>query len=215
MKRINVVGLAIVALFAMSVVLAGTASAKEAAKKDLTLKTSEGPLAAKAPIKAESTNLVFVTSAGNLECTSNSIEGEVKTNNATKDEGPINAESSTGSEEVEGKKGACKTTTPLGATLISTSELPWEAIFTDKGVNEVKGKKVTFTSTFSGGTVCVFEASKVKSSFTIGGALKLKTENQVFKINKKSSSSLCPKEGKLTGEWTVTSGGKTVETELT
>jgi hypothetical protein len=214
MKRISVVGLSIVALFAMSALLATSASAKEKPKKLLTMKTAKGPLAAGAALTASSSNLKFVTSAGNLECSSNIIEGEAKTNNATKDTGPIKGEKSTGSETVEGKSGACKTTTPLGATLISVNNLPWSDTFTDKGGNEVKGKKVSFTSTFAGGIVCIFEASKVKSSFTIGGPVKITTANQVFKASK-ASNGACPKEGKLSGEFSVTSGGETVESELT
>jgi hypothetical protein len=213
MKRISVIALTIAALFAMMAVLASGASA---AKKptNLTLKTAKGELASGANIKAESTNLVFTTSAGNLECSKNSIEGKVGSNSTKKDKGEIETESSTGSETVEGKSGACKTTTPLGSTIITTSHLPWEAIFTDKGVNEVKGKKVSFTSHFSGGIECTFEASKVKSTFNIGGATTITTSKQKFKLAK-GSNAACPKEGTLTGTWAVTSGGETVESELT
>ena len=62
-------------------------------------------------MKAESTNLVFETSAGNLECTSNTIEGTVGNNGAKKDAGNITAEKSSGGEP----GGLCKTTTPFGA----------------------------------------------------------------------------------------------------
>ena len=90
-------------------------------------------------------------------------------------------------------------------------------MFTSKGVNEAKGKKVAFVSTFpdAGGPKCTFEASKVKSSFTIGGPVVILTIKQKFKANKKVSSPQCPKEGTLTGDWTVTSGGETVTSELT
>ena len=214
MKRMSLLALGLASVLAMTVLLAGGASAKEAKKDLLTFKTAKGVLASGAKLKATSSNLIFVTSSGNLECSSNILEGEVKVNNAKKDTGPITAESSTGSETVEGKTGACKTTTVLGATLISTSHLPWEAVFTDKGQNEVKGKKVSFTATFGGGVKCTFEASKVKSSFGTSGPVVIKTTNQVFKAGK-GSNGLCPKSGKLSGEFTTTSSGETIEAELT
>ncbi len=214
MKRMSLLALGLVSVLAMTVLLAGGASAKEAKKDLVTFKTAKGVLPAGAKLKATSSNLIFVTSSGNLECSSNILEGEVAVNNAKKDKGPITAESSTGSETLEGKSGACKTTTPLGSTIISTSKLPWEAVFTDKGVSEVKGKKVTFTSLFASGVTCIFEASKVKSSFNTSGPVVIKTTNQVFKAGK-GSNGLCPKSGKLSGEFTTTSSGETIEAELT
>jgi len=206
MKRLSVVGLLVAALCLM---IAGTASAK--GPKNLTLSTAKGPLAAGANVKAESTNLIFETSAGNLECSTNIIEGTVGNNGAKKDKGSITKEESTGTEA----GGQCKTTTPFGPTTITTSNLPWEVIFTSKGANEVKAHKVSFTSTFGGGVACTFEASKVKSSFTIGGPLSLSTTKQKFKASKKISNPQCPKEGTLTGTWSVTSGSEVVSTELT
>ena len=141
------------------------------------------------------------------------IEGTVGNNDAKKDSGTVTAEKSSGGEP----GGLCKTTTPFGATEISVANLPWTDMFTSKGGNEVKGKKVSFTSTFpgAGGAKCTFEASKVKSSFTIGGPVQLLTSKQKFKASKKLSNPQCPKEGTLTGHWTVTSGGETVTSELT
>jgi len=209
MKRKSIVGLVFAAL---CLLIVGTAFA---AKKptNLTLKTAKGAITTGQEIKAESTNLVFETSAGNLECTKNVISGPAGNNDAKKDKGNITAEESTGGEP----GGLCKTTTPLGPTSIAVEHLPWEDIFTSKGVNEAKGKKIAFVSTFpnEGGLKCTFEASKVKSSFTIGGAVVIHTVKQKFKANKKTSGAGCPKEGTLTGDWTVTSGGETVESELT
>ena len=140
------------------------------------------------------------------------ISGPAGNNDSKKDKGNIEHEESTGGEP----GGLCKTTTPLGPTSIAVEHLPWEDIFTSKGVNEAKGKKVTFVSTFPNeGIKCTFEASKVKSTFTIGGAVVIHTVKQKFKANKKTSGAGCPKEGTLTGDWTVTSGGETVESELT
>jgi hypothetical protein len=211
MKHTKIAGL-FVALLALGAIFAAVASAT-AKPTLLTLKTAKGVLATGAALKAESSNLIFVTSAGNLECSSNVLTGTVKKNNETKDEGSVTEESSTGHET----NNECKTTTPLGPAEIKSSGFPWPTIFTDKGVAEVKGtKKVIFTSVFpSAGATCTFESSKVKASFTIGGPLKIKTTNQVFKINKKTSTSVCPKEGKLSGEFSLNSSGETIESELT
>jgi hypothetical protein len=208
MKRTSIAGLFFAAL---CLLIVGTAFAK--GPTNLTLKTAKGAIATGQEIKAESTNLVFETSAGNLECTKNVISGPAGTNGTKKDAGKIEHEESTGSEA----EGTCKTTTPLGRTSIAVEHLPWEDIFTSKGVNEAKGKKITFVSTFpdSGGLKCTFETAKVKSSFTIGGPVVIHTVKQKFKANKKTSGAGCPKEGTLTGDWTVTSGGETVESELT
>ena len=76
---------------------------------------------------------------------------------------------------------------------------------------------MSFTSTFpnAGGAKCTFEASKVKSTFTIGGPMVIHTVKQKFKTNKKISGAQCPKEGTLTGTFHGTSNGETVESELT
>lgn len=202
----------ILAGVALALTLVAAASAGK--PTDLTSKTAKGPLKAGQELKAESTNLVFTTSSGNLECTRNVITGTVQINNAKKDQGPITSESSTGPEELEGKPGACHTTTPLKQTIITVSNLPWTAVFTDKGVNEVKAKKVSFTSHFGGGIACTFEASKVKSTFNVGGPTIIETTKQKFKGNK-GNNPACPKEGTLSGKWSVTSEGEVVETELT
>lgn len=208
MKRLSIVGLLVAALCLM---ITGSALAKGAT--NLTLSTAKGPLAAGASVTASSSNLIFETSAGNLECSSNILEGTVGNNGSKKDKGSITKEESKGGEA----GGLCKTTTPFGAAEISTSNLPWSDEFTSKGVNEVKGKKVSFTSTFpgAGGVKCTFEASKVKSTFKIGGALKITTSKQKFKASKSLSNPQCPKEGTLSGEFSVTSGGETVTSELT
>ncbi len=206
MKRMFVVAGVVAAALCLTI------AAMAFAKAGLTLKTAKGPVATGQEIKAESTNLVFETSAGNLECTKNVISGPAGNNGSSKDKGSIEHEESTGSEP----GGLCKTTTPLGPTSIAVEHLPWEDIFTSKGVNEAKGKKITFVSTFpnAGGLKCTFEASKVKSTFTIGGPVVIHTAKQKFKANKKTSGTGCPKEGTLTGEWTVTSAGETVESEV-
>lgn len=212
MKRMRIMGLSLVAVFAMSAVAVNSVSAAAKPKPVLKLVTAKGDLAVGAELKASSSDLVFVTSAGNLECSSNVLTGAITVNNnASKDKANITAESSTG--EFEG--GACKTTTPLGPALITASGLSWPAEFTNKGTSTLKGtKKVVFTSVFplAGGAKCVYESAKVASTFTVGGATELTTSNQLFKYNKKLSNAACPTEGKLSGHFAVTSGGETVET---
>ena len=160
--RIKMMGLTVVAIFAISAVVASAASASTV----LTLKTAKGALTSGSEIKSSSSNLVFVTSAGNLECSSNVLTGTVSVNGAKKDIGSITEEQSTGSEPTPG---ACHTTTPLGEALIVASGFPWKAEFLSNGKVSIKGnKKVAFTSTFpaAGGAKCTFEAGKVAATFT-------------------------------------------------
>ncbi len=204
MRRIRIAGLCLVAVFALSAVIAGSASAST----PLTLKTAKGTLAPGAKLKAFSSNLVFSTSAGNLECTENTLLGSVETNGAAKDKGKITEEFSTGTGG-----GACNTTTLLGKVLIKSNNFPWPLELTNKGTSKLKGsKKVAFEGNFFEASVnCNFEAGKVATTFKVGGPLELVTSNQQFKINKKTSNALCPKEGHLSGSFVVTSGGETVE----
>lgn len=210
MTRMRIMGLSLVAVFAIAAVFSGTAFAKA---KVLTLKTGAGALASGAELRAESSNLVFVTSAGNLECTSNILTGTVTTNNATKDKGSVTKESSTGGEA----GGLCKTTTGLGPASIESSGFPWPIEYKNTGASSIKGtKKIAFTSTFpaAGGAKCTYEAAKVASTINTSGVVTQTTTNQVFKANKKTSNAACPTEGKLSGEFKLFSGSEAVEAEL-
>ena len=209
MTRMRIMGLSLVAVFALTAVFAGAAFGKAT---PVTLKTAKGPLPAGAPITASSSDLTFTTEAGKLECTKNILEGTLTNNGSTKDKGTITAESSTG--EGTGFGSACKTSTPFGPAAIEPGHLPWSVEFSNKGVATVKGKKVSFTSTFvaAGGAKCTYESAKVLSSFsTAGGPVTLTTTEQLFKVNKKTSNEACPPTGKLNGHFTLTSGGETVE----
>jgi hypothetical protein len=207
MKRMRILGLALVAMFAM-----GIAASSASAATVLTLETAKGPVEKGANLVASSSNLIFVTTAGNLECTSNVLTGVAEINKAAKDTGKITEESSTGEEA--GK--ACKTTTGLGPAVIESSGFPWPTTFSTKGENQVKGtKKVTFKSTFpaAGGAVCIFESAKVVSHFPVSKvaqALTLTTTEQIFTKSKKGSNAACPASGKLSGTFSVTSATETV-----
>ena len=139
MKRLSSVGLSLAALCLM---IAGTAFAK--GPTNLTLKTAKGALATGQEIKAESTNLIFETSVGNLECTKNVIAGPAGNNGSKKDKG----RSPRGIDRKRSRAGCAKPPRRSAPTSIAVEHLPWEDIFTSKGVNEAKGKKITFVSTF-------------------------------------------------------------------
>jgi len=209
MKRMRIMGLSLVAVFALAAMFASGASAKTV----LTLKTAKGALAPGAQLVASSSNLVFVTSTGNLECSSNVLTGTVKVNGAAKDTGTVTEEASTG---LEGG-GACKTTTGLGPAVITSSGFPWPIEYKTTGASSIKGtKKIVFTSVFvdAGDATCVYEAAKVASKINTSGVVTQTTTNQVFKANKKTSNAACPKEGKLSGEFSLTSDGEVVSAEL-
>lgn len=210
---------ATIEVFANPKALEFVTKARASAKTVLIGKTANGlPLAKDAEIKATSTNLTFVTSAGNLECSNNVLTGTLETNEAATDKGKITEEQSTG-EEAEGD---CKTSTGLGRAKIEAKGFPWPTEFTTKGANTIKGtKKVTFKSTFpeAGNVECTYESAKLASTFVPGEAgervpAEITTSNQVFKLSKKGSNAACPKEGELSGTFTATSGGETLETEL-
>lgn len=215
MRTRRIMGAAMLAALAISAVLAGSAAAKSV----LIARTAAGVIPVGAEIKASSSDLVFHTEAGNLECTSNVLTGTLGNNESAKDKGTVTEESSTG--EI-GFGPACNTTTPFGPADIESSGFPWPVEFSAKGLATVKGsKKVAFKSTFilAEGASCTYEASKVKSTFTPGAAgspvpVELTTTKQVFKVNKGVSNPACPKSGELSGHFTMSSGGETVLSEL-
>lgn len=219
-KRALILGVAIIATLAAGAIGAGAASAKTV----LVGRTAKGVLPVGAKITASSSDLIFVTASGNLECSSNILEGTLETNESTKDKGKITGEHSSGTEP-EGKGELCKTTTPFGPAQIVSKNLPWAVEFTTKGTSTVKkgsSGKVAFTSIFPGGgpgAECTYEAAKVNSTFVAGKEgepipATLTTNEQLFKKNKKLSNTLCPETGKLSGHFSLTSGGETVLEEL-
>ncbi len=221
MQRIKIMGLALVAILAMTALVASTASAKES--KNLVLKDPSGVIAAGATVTATSTNLTTVTAAGNLECENAALPTVIKTNSAAKDLGTSSEDLNYG--DYLGIEGACKTSA-AGPAIITTSDFPWSASFSDKGAEEEKGnKKVVFTSTFLAlegpKNKCTFEASKIKSTFPVGKEghpvnLEFTTTNQSFKLNSKApdTAAICPKTGLLSGNWNVTDANGQVTNEL-
>jgi hypothetical protein len=220
MKSIGKIGLCLISAFALAAVMATGASAK--GPKNLTISTPKGALAKGAVIETFSSNLIFETTAGNLECEENFLDGKIEVNDATKVTGPITSEESKG--DYTGIPGACKTSATGPVTILS-SELPWSLTLSDKGTGEVKGgPKIVFTSTFLAleppNNKCTFEATKTKVTFGLSTAkapITLKTTKQTFKHNKKAKeqSTLCPASGVLSGTFTGKSGGEVVEDQLT
>jgi|ERR1035438_5563065 hypothetical protein len=221
MQRIKIMGLALVAVLAMSALVASTAFAKES--KDLIIKDPSGVVPTGTLITATSTNLTTVTAAGNLECEHNVLPSTLSINSAVKDKSSSSSESSFG--DYLGIEGACKTSA-AGPAIINTSEFPWPVEFSDKGTATVKGtKKVAFTSTFLAlegpKNKCTFEAAKIVSTFAVGKAgspvpVEFTTTNQIFKLNKKApdTAAICPPEGKLSGNWAVTDSNGQISDEL-
>jgi hypothetical protein len=201
MKRIALLGLAVVAVFAMTTV---GASAKKAGLILHTAKVAELP--AGSTIVAFSSNLIFATEKGNLECTENELTGKLSNNNSSKDKGTVETERSEGAEAEK----LCKS--GLGPVKIKSLHLPWSDEFGSTGKQETKGKKVAFEGVFPGlgGVECTYEASTVKGANTTTGDLKITVTSQKMKLGK-GSNAACPKEGHLSGEFEVKSGGETVE----
>ncbi len=214
MKRIMISGLSLIAVFAT---MASSAAAEGTGPK-VTLRTSSGALVKNDSIVASSSNLIFVTSAGNLECSSNIITGFDKTNTKEKPSGEITKEESTGEEA----GGLCKTTTPFGPAEILATNLNWKLKLTNKGnveINTSKGnKRVTFVSTFpaAGGAKCSFSSKKVISTFPVSKTpvpFVITTSKQVFTLDAGSTAG-CPTSGELGGTFSTTSNGKALEVEV-
>jgi hypothetical protein len=212
----RVLGLCLVAIFAITAIAASGASASK-----LRLSTAKGELKAGDPVSTFSSNLIFETAAGNLECEENELKGTLKNNASGNDKATITEEISKGNYlEIPG---ACKTSA-TGPVLILSEHLPWEAQFKKNGTGKVKGKKVTFTSTFLAleppNNKCTFEAATVADTFNATATkepVTITTTKQTFKHAKKAPNQtpLCPAEGQLSGTFSAESGGETVETQVT
>lgn len=220
MRSIRILGTGLLALFAIGALMVGSAAAREKKEKPAVKLSTQGKglLSTGAEVKSSSSNLVFVTSAGNLECTENVLSGTLTNNAEKKVKANVTSEKSAGKEA----EGDCKTSTVLGRAKINAADFPWTQELTTAGTGKTKGtKKVLFESIFpeAGSAVCIFEASKVAETFNPGAAgsptaVSLVVTNQVFKRSKKGSNSACPLEGKLSGTFELTSSGETIESEL-
>ncbi len=190
-------------------------AAKE--KPNVKLRTAKaGILPSGAATDQASSNLIFETSAGNVECSTNELLGTVTTNGAVKDLLTL-AETEFAGLEIGG---LCKTSA-LGPVEVIGQDLPWHEELTTKGAVTIKGtKKVAFTVVVVDlGENCTYEASKVDGTFATGAEGKpvpfeTAITKQAFKVGKAMANAGCPKSGLLSGTASATSGGEAVEVEL-
>lgn len=167
MQRIKVMGLALVAVLAMSAITAGAASATAV----LTLgdPVSGAPLTSGTEIEMYG-GINFETPSGPMNCSEYGLSGfygKVVTNLATKDTVSIS-----GPLEIFGNVnglGACEAPTVLGpATVFQVSGFPSTLTLTTSGSaklspNEGAGK-VAFKMEFSGGVVCYYQRAYLTGS---------------------------------------------------
>ncbi len=203
MKRTRVMGLCLLASFAASIAIASPAWASE-----LTLLTKSGPLPSGAELQATSSNTVFESTGGNVECSSVVLTGTLGNNSASKLTATLTEASLTGTEP--GKQ--CKTTSS-GPALVTAEGLPWSVSITTKGAVEVKGHlRLTFDFT-SLGVVCAYEAKTLKASANINNEpVTITVTKQVFKSSKTNLKE-CPPTAIASGTLTLTSKGEAVFTE--
>ncbi|HTA05314.1 MAG TPA: hypothetical protein VK774_03030, partial [Solirubrobacteraceae bacterium] len=111
---------------------------------------------------------------------------------------------------------------PAGGITITPGGAPWPFTFSNKGIATVKGsKKLALAATFAAfpGVKCVWEASKFISRFALGGdgapvAVELTEHEQLFKYDKKQSSSICPHEALISSRFELVAGGRSVFGQL-
>lgn len=144
-----------------------------------------------------SSNLVFHTELGNIECSSSVLEGVVSKDKAGENAVLEVAKGSFTGNEVEKE---CHTTI-LGepAKITSTGE-PWFVEFLPEGKTTITGTpKIDFTAEISGLT-CSYEAATLEDMWTnpLGDSL----EKQVM-TREAGSSEGCPASGELSGTFTV------------
>ncbi len=214
MRRIGILGLALVAVVAFSAMSVASASAK----KVVQLSTKAGPLATNAKISDFSSNLITAAEGKALECEESTINWTLKENPAAKLSGLSEEDIETGN--FEGKPGACKTS--LGPADVTAGGFPWAITLLNSGKGEIKGSApktdVKFTAKWvapspAAGIECTFEATKVKFAYNLGGPVKLTVAKAKFKAPK-GGNALCPKKGELSGEFNMTSGGEAVEATI-
>ncbi|HTY97110.1 MAG TPA: hypothetical protein VMB91_08730 [Solirubrobacteraceae bacterium] len=186
-------------------------AAKPLGSKGTELKTAAGPLASGSPVEASSSNLVFSSSAGNIECNESTLSGTLTTNDATTD--VINFESA----ELEGNPTVFPDECPSasGPLVVEPVGLPWIAGISSKGAGLLKGRDgVTIEN--EEGLACTYEAPKSALSFanTTSGPEILSFQGQVVALGKSASPEErehCAPQGAVSGTFQLESGGEVVE----
>lgn len=199
-----------VGAFGASAALAETVTLHEESTTGPAVPTTE-------TIRGTSSNLVFHTSSGNLECETSTVEGKPTKNPGEPAEGEITEASFTGKET----SSRCKTTLEvLGSKLtaaITPTGLPWILKFFANGTTTITSKtgtEVDFSAKLFLGTTevahCAYTKTTVEDTFGFNAALVDTITKQVFTLEAGSSSS-CPSTGELNGSFTIkTDKGVTV-----
>ncbi len=192
-------------------VMSPKAAAKPLASKGTELKTEAGPLAPGTPVEASSSNLVFSSSAGNVECNESTLAGTLTTNNSTTD--VISFESAA----LEGNPTLFPDECPSasGPLVVEPVGLPWIAGISSKGAGLLKGRDgVTVEN--EEGLACTYEAAKLALAFanTTSGPEVLNFQSQVVALGKGATQGElehCVPQGTLSGTFKLESGGEVVE----
>jgi len=197
--------------FVMAPARTSTKAAKPLGSKGLELKTKAGPLAPGTPVEASSSNLVFSSAAGIVECNESTLFGTLTTNNSTTDvvtfEGAVlEGEPTTFPDECPSASG------PLGVEAVG---LPWTAGISSKGAGLLKGRDgVTVEN--EEGLACTYESPKFALAFanTTSGPEILNFQSQVVVLGKGATpqeQETCAPQGTVSGSFQLESGGEVVE----
>jgi hypothetical protein len=186
----------------------------------LVLKASGKALEVGAEIRGESSNLVFSSETGNVECSTNTASGPLKVNRASIDESEITEGFFRGTE-MEPEQ-LCRSTIGFGPAHVAAADLPWKVKFYAKGCpshcrTEFIGTPVVaFTIAFPdhpGGLTCIFDAATIHDSWNMTTDVDT-IANQKVKLDTEESDRLCPKSLVLNGSSRLFSGEEQLEGEL-
>ena len=186
-------------------------AAKPLAAKGTELKTKAGPLPTGAPVEASSSNLVFTSSAGTVECNESTLSGTLTTNDSTTDVIEFESAVLEGSPAVAPNE--CPSTS--GSLGVEAVGLPWIAGISSKGAGLLKGRDGV-TVEDAEGFACTYEPAKLALTFanTTSGPEILSFQPQVIALGKGATQEEhehCVAQGTLSGTFQLTSEGEVVE----
>ena len=191
MKRTRIAVLCIAAVCALGAAGAPSALAKA---KVLELRAGEGPIPSGGELTLAAGAFKFESTAGTTECEAAIFAGTLTTNSAAKDLGSLT--SATFQREEPEKGGRCTTEGAAypAAPLASAGGLPWSVTFRNSYQFEIAAKPIRFELSGAEGS-CVYEAKKLKGTYSITGSGQFEPElfNQKLKLAKHQSAS-CAKE---------------------
>lgn len=199
MRRIRLISQYVTAACIFAALTAASAQAASA----VVIRNEDGPLATdESSIEASSSNLVFATRAGNVECDRSVLLAQLETNQQKKDKLSFFDGFSAGSEA----EGECPTTTGLGPVRMSFEGFPWK-IEVSKTTVTSKAKEILAITPGGSGITCDYNGKGLKGSFTSGASpMEIILAPVKFK-GAKGNNVGCPKEGTLTGTYAMQTGG--------